>query len=65
MAPVFGDGMVGTISVGFGVTNVVASLTLGRLTDSFGWPGPLAVGLVAQVRSSRTHTVINGPTPVS
>jgi hypothetical protein len=52
VSPVFGDGMVGTISIGFGVTNMVASLLLGRLTDSWGWPGPLAAGLVAHVRTT-------------
>eukprot|EP00038_Savillea_parva_P011854 m.200574 g.200574 ORF g.200574 m.200574 type:complete len:585 (+) comp21102_c0_seq1:56-1810(+) len=48
VSPVFGDGMVGTISVGFGVTNVVSSVLLGRLTDSVGWPVPLGIGIFMQ-----------------
>jgi uncharacterized integral membrane protein len=48
--PIFGDGMVGTISVGFGVTNVISSVVLGRLTDWCGWTLPLGIGILAQVK---------------
>ena len=49
VAPLFGQGMVGTISVGFGVTNVISSVVLGRLTDAWGWTLPLGIGVLAQV----------------
>lgn len=45
VAPTFGDAMVGTISIGFGVTNAVCSPFLGKLADMSGWPAPMALGL--------------------
>jgi hypothetical protein len=36
---------VGTISIGFGVTNAVCSPLLGKLVDMAGWPAPMAIGL--------------------
>lgn len=45
VAPTFGDAMVGTISIGFGVTNALCSPLLGKLADMTGWPAPMALGL--------------------